>query len=127
MLKSCDAADRQGYIKLTSKSGVGAIADLQQLIVDKMQEGAAFWPIVRLGRETFTAQGNKNWKPVFHIYGWLSTDALVKFSETPDADLDARIAESRGGGAIAAAPAADPTPAPATPAPAAGRRRRAAL
>lgn len=136
VLKSCDHDDRQGYLKLTSKSGVGAIADLQQSIVDRMTAGQAFWPLVMLDKETFTAQGNKNWKPVFKIYGWLSTEALVAFSETPDADLDALILESNGEGVVVQNPAPTtpaitqavaPDPAPAAAPPAAGRRRRAAL
>ncbi len=59
-----------------SKSGVNSITKLCQAIADQMEAGEPEFPIVRLKREKFTAQGNTNYKPVFDIMGWFGPEEV---------------------------------------------------
>lgn len=93
-MKSLDN-DEQGYFKINSKSGVSALAALQREIVERSQAGLACWPIVRLDNEEFKAQGYTNFKPVFHIDGWLNDENVVKLAD-PEADFDALLSASGG-------------------------------
>lgn len=110
VIKSVEEDDRQGYWKINSKSGVAVFADLQAQVAERLRAGRACWPLVRLGKEKFEAQGQKNYKPKLDVYGWLSQDAVTELAGDPDADIDALVRQSEGG---------------ALPAPA--RRRRGAL
>lgn len=110
VIKSIEEDDRQGYWKINSKSGVAVFADLQAQVAERLRAGRACWPLVRLGKEKFEAQGQKNYKPKLDVYGWLSQDAVTELAADPDADIDALVRQSEGG---------------ALPAPA--RRRRGAL
>lgn len=110
VIKSIEEDDRQGYWKINSKSGVAVFADLQAQVAERLRAGRACWPLVRLGKEKFEAQGQKNYKPKLDVYGWLSQDAVTELAGDPDADIDALVRQSEGG---------------ALPAPA--RRRRGAL
>lgn len=110
VIKSVEEDDRQGYWKINSKSGVAVFADLQAQVAERLRAGRACWPLVRLGKEKFEAQGQKNYKPKLDVYGWLSQDAVTELAGDPDAGIDALVRQSEGG---------------ALPAPA--RRRRGAL
>lgn len=110
VIKSIEEDDRQGYWKINSKSGVAVFADLQAQVAERLRAGRACWPLVRLGKEKFEAQGQKNYKPKLDVYGWLSQDSVTELAADPDADIDALVRQSEGG---------------ALPAPA--RRRRGAL
>jgi len=88
VLRSVDEDDKQGYFKLNSKSGVAVFSDLQSEVAARMKAGLDPWPVVTLGVEKFTAQGQTNYKPKFTIEGWLSEKALVEFAQDPDADID---------------------------------------
>jgi hypothetical protein len=104
VIKSVEADDRQGYWKINSKSGVAVFADLQAQVAERLRSGRACWPLVNLGKEKFEAQGQKNYKPVITLYGWLSQDAVGTLAADPDADIDELIRESEGGAAQAALP-----------------------
>lgn len=88
VLRSMDEEDKQGYLKINSKSGVAAIADLQAEVSARMKAGLDPWPVVTLGVEKFTAQGKTNFKPKFAIEGWVSEAALVAFAENPDMEVE---------------------------------------
>lgn len=75
VLKSVDSGV-QAQFSTNSKSGVSVFSGLIDLVADRMQNGHPEWPIVKLDKEKFTAQGNVNYKPKFHIVGWLG-DAEV--------------------------------------------------
>lgn len=109
-IKSVEEDDRQGYWKINSKSGVAVFADLQAQVAERLRAGRACWPLIRLGKEKFEAQGQKNYKPKLDVYGWLSQEAVTELAADPDADIDTLVRQSEGG---------------ALPAPA--RRRRGAL
>jgi len=104
VIKSVEADDRQGYWKINSKSGVAVFADLQAQVAERLRSGRACWPLVNLGKEKFEAQGQKNYKPVITVYGWLSQDAVGTLAADPDADIDELIRESEGGAAQVALP-----------------------
>lgn len=110
VIKSIEADDRQGYWKINSKSGVAVFADLQAQVAERLRAGRACWPLIRLGKEKFEAQGQKNYKPKIDVYGWLSQEAVSELAADPEADIDELIQNSEGG---------------ALPAPA--RRRRGVL
>lgn len=97
VIRSVDEDDRQGYYSTNSKTGVGAIAGLQQEIVERMNSGAPAWPLIQLDREEFKAQNQKNWKPILRVYGWLTYEALCYLGEDPDADIDDLIRQSSDG------------------------------
>lgn len=102
VIKSLEADDRQGYWKINSKSGVAVFADLLQQVGERLRAGRPSWPLVNLGKEKFEAQGQKNYKPVLTVYGWLSDAACAELAADPDADIDGLIRSSEGGGVPAA-------------------------
>jgi hypothetical protein len=83
VIKSLDN-DEQCYFKINSVSGVSAFADLQREITGRMVAGTSYWPIVNLHKEQFTAKGFKNSKPVLHIVGWLSDEAVELLADEND-------------------------------------------
>lgn len=83
VIKSLDN-DEQGYFKINSVSGVSSVADLQREITAKMVSDEAYWPVVNLRREQFTAKGFKNSKPIFHVVGWLSDEAVEMLADEDD-------------------------------------------
>lgn len=87
VLRSLDYEDRQGYFKVNSKSAVAVIADLQKAVVENMQAGLPFWPVVRMGREKFQAKGQWNYKPTIIIDGYLSTEAVNYLGRHPETDV----------------------------------------
>lgn len=97
VIKSVEADDRQGYWKINSKSGVAVFADLQAQVAERLRAGRACWPLVRLGKEKFEAQGQKNYKPKLDVYGWLSQEAVGELAADPEADIDELIQSSEGG------------------------------
>lgn len=97
IFRSVEEDDRQGYFKINSKSGVATFADLQNQVAERLRAGRPFWPLIQLGKETFTAKGFKNSKPVIKVYGWLSQQAVTELAENADADIDDLIAMSEGG------------------------------
>lgn len=65
---------KQIVFSTNSKSGINSVASLQKEIAEKVKADDPFIPVVRLGRETFTAGGYKNYKPLFIVEGWLSAE-----------------------------------------------------
>lgn len=79
-----DPDDPGAPIKFTinSVSGRNVFSDLQRQIVAQHEEtGELMLPLVGLGVEAFTAQGQKNFKPVIDIVGWASRDEVTAFFE----------------------------------------------
>lgn len=87
--------DEQGYFKINSASGVNSMAELQREILAQVSAGQPYWPVINLRKESFTAKGFKNFKPVFHIVGWLSDEAVERLaSEDDDTSLSDLFAMS---------------------------------
>lgn len=110
VLKSTDTG-RQGYFRLNSVSGVSEMAKLMGEFAERAEAGEPCWPVVALTCEEFEAQGFKNFKPIFDVQGWLTTEqlqALANEETTIDELLDIEQEEVA------------PPPPPVT-----GRRRRA--
>jgi hypothetical protein len=102
VVKSLEADDRQGYWKINSKSGVAVFADLLQQVGDRLRAGRASWPLVNMGKEKFEAQGQKNYKPVLTVYGWLSDAAVGDLAADPDSDIDGLVRASEPGNSVPA-------------------------
>lgn len=92
VFKSLDE-DTQAYLRLNSVSGVAEMSSVIEECASRMGNDMACWPIVQCTAEDFEAQGFKNSKPIFKIYGWLDDDALAKLAD-PDADIDELIKQS---------------------------------
>lgn len=74
----------QGYFSTNSKSGVGEFSKLEDEIGRRLEEGEPCWPVIHLEREEFTAQGQKNGKPVLKVYGWLRDTQIEKMAGMDD-------------------------------------------
>lgn len=96
--KSIDT-DEQGYFKNNSVSGVGEMADLVEECSRRMAVGQPCWPVFKYDMEEFEAQGHKNFKPIFNVYGWLDDEALAK-TAADDFDIDELIAQSEVAGLV---------------------------
>lgn len=118
-IRSVDSG-QQGYFKINSVSGVSEFADLQREVLAKIRAGDAYWPVICLKKEQFTAKGFKNMKPILEVNGWLNDDAVQQLAaamedDSNEADVSIEdLYEMSGKIAI-------PAPAPAT----VGRRRKA--
>lgn len=122
--------DQQGYFKINSVSGVGEMSDMLKEVSQRMAVGQPCWPVFTYDCEEFEAQGYKNFKPIFKVYGWLGDEQVTELGANPDTDIDGLIAEA---GQVAPAvtssenteaKGSDPSPAPQEAAPTGGRRRR---
>lgn len=87
VLKSVDTG-QQIYFKNNSVSGVSEMAKLQKAVVTNLRSGLPSWPVVMLKKESFTAQGHKNFKPVFEIDGWLSNEAMQDLASALEGDSE---------------------------------------
>lgn len=76
VLKSLEN-NQQGYLKINSVSGVSAMAELIGAFSERAAAGEAAWPVVALFEEEFESQGFKNFKPVFDVRVWLTTEELT--------------------------------------------------
>jgi len=85
--------DQQGYFKINSISGVAEMAEMFAEVSKRLAVGQPCWPVFKYSCEEFEAQGYKNFKPVFEIYGWLDDEAIAKTVEE-DFDIDELIAQS---------------------------------
>lgn len=98
-IKSIDSG-QQCYFKINSVSGVSVFAALQKEITQRLMAGQPYWPIISFGKEDFTAQGYKNYKPVIVVDGWLSDDQVMNTlpaifeDEDAEIDLEAMYAEA---------------------------------
>ena len=71
----------QGYFSTSTKSAVREFSKLTAEIARRLDEGLPAWPIVQLEKETFMAQGKKNWKPVLFVAGWLAMQQVNKLAQ----------------------------------------------
>lgn len=123
-LRSVDTGD-QAYFKINSVSGVSEFGDLQRAILAKIRGGEAYWPLIKLSKESFTAKGYKNYKPILETVGWLSDEAVGQLAETfedeeAEVDLEELIAMSGGDPVLLSKPEPEPEPVKET----VSRRRR---
>jgi hypothetical protein len=84
-IRSVDTG-QQGYFKINSVSGVSEFANLQREVLARIRGGEAYWPVIKLGKEQFTAKGFKNFKPILEIDGWLSDEAVTALAEAMDSE-----------------------------------------
>lgn len=70
----------QGYFSTNTKSALNTLADLQEKIGNRIEEGLPCNPLIMLDKEAFTAKGNKNYKPVFPVYGWIGDKQINKMA-----------------------------------------------
>ena len=82
------ATGKQYQFKTNSKSGLSVFADFTETIGERAGNGEASWPIISLSAESFVAQGNKNYKPVITIDGWVSDEELANVFEDDGVGVD---------------------------------------
>lgn len=75
--------EEQCYFAINSKSGVAAMSDLQREVMSRMKTGQPCWPVITFDVEEFESQGYKNFKPVFNIIEWLSSEQVKSLAD-PD-------------------------------------------
>jgi hypothetical protein len=75
------ALDDRSQFKFStnSASGRNSVEDLMTSIKDRAKAKEASMPIIKFGKETFVARGNRNWKPVFPAQAWVSRAAAEAF------------------------------------------------
>ena len=83
MMRSLDKGV-QGYFSVSSKSGLREFGKLQGEIARRLEEGLPCWPVIQLDKESFTAKGFKNFKPVLHVAGWLGMRQLRELMAMTD-------------------------------------------
>ena len=100
LLKQAEEDGQQGYLKLNSVSGVGAIAEVIGLFADRIAQGEPCWPVVQLHVEEFESSGYRNFKPIFKVAVWLSDDQLQELADGTDVEdfLDEEPAPKKGRG-----------------------------
>lgn len=79
MVRSIDRG-MQGYYSTSTKSAVKEMSKLITEIARRLEEGLPAWPIIRLHKDKFTAQGKVNFKPVFDVAGWLAMQQVQKMA-----------------------------------------------
>ncbi len=120
MIRSVDRGI-QGLFQTNTKSAVNEFAKLQRAIAAQMKAKEPRWAVIQLHKEGFVAQGQKNFKPIFHIVGWLSDDQLQEMSAMEDLDDVAEFVVAAVQEQQTSKPSEASSGAPT------GRRRRAAL
>lgn len=83
--------DQQAYFKNNSVSGVAEMADMIEEVARRMAVDEPCWPVFYYDMEEFSAQGHKNFKPVFTVYGWIGDEQVAELGADPDADIDELI------------------------------------
>lgn len=63
----------------TATSAINGMKDLLQECAARLRKHEPAVPIIWLGRETFIAQGNENWKPNFNVEVWATREALEAY------------------------------------------------
>lgn len=82
-----DEQGRQIKFTLTSVSGRNVFSDLNNEIADQLEAGEPAIPIVCLGAEDFTAQGQTNSKPVIAVQGWVTRAEVEAYMADDDGDM----------------------------------------
>lgn len=124
---------QQCYFKINSVSGVSVFASLQKEITQRLMSGQPYWPIISFGRESFTAQGYKNSKPIITVDGWLSDHQVISQlpgifeDEDAEVDLEEMYAEAAGALSLPTDGETEEAEEVATVAPKVARRNRRAL
>lgn len=85
MLRSVDSG-KQGYYSTNTKSALRELAKITGEVARRLEEGLPCWPIIQLDKEPFTAQGQKNYKPIFNIAGWLGMKQVQKLASAGSAE-----------------------------------------
>ena len=97
-LRSLDSGV-QGVFTTNSKSGVSSLVGIQKEIASRVGDLPS-WAIIQLSHEEFSAQGNKNFKPVFPVFGWLGDaqiNALAELEEITEDDINRLCDDAENG------------------------------
>jgi hypothetical protein len=100
-VKSIDSG-QQAEFTINSVSGVSVFASLQKEVTARLIAGQPYWPIIGFGKESFMAQGYKNFKPVITVDGWLNDEQVMSelpalfADEEAEIDLEAMYAAAAG-------------------------------
>ena len=76
---SIDTEDLKVQFSTDSKTGKMGLKVIFKEIVSRLREGEPCWPVIHFDREEFTAQGQKNWKPVFLVETWTTKELATAF------------------------------------------------
>ncbi len=98
ILRSLDSGV-QGVFTTNSKSGVSSLVGIQKEIASRVGEQPS-WAIIQLSSEEFSAQGNKNFKPIFPVFGWLGDaqiNALAALEEITEEDINRLCDDAENG------------------------------
>lgn len=90
MMRSLDNG-RQGYFATNTKSALREFAKVEGEIARRLEEGLPCWPIIQLKKEQFTAKGQKNWKPILEVYGWLGMKQVQQLATMELAEISGAI------------------------------------
>lgn len=90
MMRSLDNG-RQGYFATNTKSALREFAKVEGEIARRLEEGLPCWPIIQLKKEQFTAKGQKNWKPVLEVYGWLGMKQVQQLATMELAEISEQL------------------------------------
>lgn len=90
MMRSLDNG-RQGYFATNTKSALREFAKVEGEIARRLEEGLPCWPIIQLKKGQFTAKGQKNWKPVLEVYGWLGMKQVQQLATMELAEISEQL------------------------------------
>lgn len=80
MLRSLDRGI-QGYFSTNTKSALREFGKLEGEIARRLDEQLPCWPVIVLKKEPFTAKGQKNYKPILEVIGWLGMRQVNEMTE----------------------------------------------
>ncbi len=98
ILRSLDSGV-QGVFTTNSKSGVSSLVGIQKEIASRVGVEPS-WAIIQLSSEEFNAQGNRNFKPVFPVFGWLGDaqiNALAELEKITEDDINRLCDDAENG------------------------------
>jgi len=78
---SLDDGDVQVKFSNNSKSGRNAIRDLMDEIRKRVLAGEPSMPVIEFDAEEFTAQDQKNYKPLLSVEAWVSREAVAAWRD----------------------------------------------
>ena len=64
----------------SSKSGISSLQRLFAEMAARAKSGEPTVPVIGLGVESFASQGHKNYKPVFQVDMWTTSQIAIKFA-----------------------------------------------
>lgn len=81
----------QGYFGTNTKTALMQFSTVEAAVAERMDKQAPCFPVLLLKKEQFVAHGQKNWKPVLEIYGWLGIRQINALGEMAPEDVSAAV------------------------------------